>query len=150
MEIDGVRSGWAFSSCWWELPVSSCGLFIYPIKEWRPRQPRKILVMTPRIAQVGNADPTALLQQILVLGHIDEEALANIENRGEPSLTAAAEFAAARYEDEQNREEQALGHIQRAAASDPLNPGLQMWCAMLMLNSGQTDDAVAHVSRLQR
>ena len=117
------------------------------ITEWRPRQPPKIVVMTPQIARVGNVDPAVLLQQILVAGRIDEGALADIEKRGVPSLTAAAEFAAARYEHEHNREEQALDHIQRAVASDPLNPGLQTWCAMLMLNSGQTSDAVAHAEQ---
>lgn len=112
--------------------------------QWRPRQPPKIVVVTPEVARVGNVDPAALLQQILIAGHVDEGALAEIKKQGVPSLTAAAEFAAARYEHEHNSEEQALDHIQRAVAADPLNAGLQTWCAVLMLNSGQTSDAVAH------
>ncbi len=112
--------------------------------EWRPRQPPKTVVVMPEVTRVGNVDPAALLQQILIAGRVDEGALAEIEKRGVPSLTAAAEFTAARYEHEHNRHEQALDHIQRAVASDPLNAGLQAWCAVLMLNSGQTSDAVAH------
>ncbi len=112
--------------------------------QWRPRQPPKTVVVTPEVARVGNVDPAALLQQILIAGRVDEGALAEIEKRGVPSLTAAAEFAAARYEHEHNREEQALDHIQRAVAAEPMNAGLQTWCAVLMLNSGQTSDAVAH------
>ena len=118
--------------------------------EWRPHQPPKIVVMTPQFARIGNIDPAVLLQQILVAGRIDEGALAEIEKRGVPSVTAAAEFAAARYEHEHNREEQALNHIQRAVASDPSNAGLQTWCAVLMLNAGQTSDAVAHAEQAAR
>jgi tetratricopeptide (TPR) repeat protein len=115
--------------------------------EWRPRQPPTITVVTPQIVRVNNVDPAALLQQILVGGRIDEGALADIEKRGIPSLTAAAEFAAARYEHEHNRDEQALNYIQRAVASAPLNASLQTWYAMLLLNTGQTDDAVAHAEQ---
>lgn len=118
--------------------------------EWRPRQPPEIVVMTPRIVLVGNVDPAVLLPQILVADRIDEGALADIEKRGVPSLTAAAEFAAARYEHEHNREEQALDHIQRAVASAPMDAGIQTWCAVLMLNSGQTSDAVAHSEQAAR
>jgi hypothetical protein len=103
--------------------------------------------MAPQIARVGNVDPASLLQQILREGRIDEGALAEIEKRGVPSLTAAAEFAAARYEHEHNREEQALNHIQRAVAAAPSAPALQSWCAVLMVNSGQTADAVAHAEQ---
>ncbi len=115
--------------------------------EQRPRRPSKIVVVTPEVARVGNLDPAALLPQILIAGRIDEGALAEIEKRGMPSLSAAAEFVASRYEHEHNREEQALDHIQRAVAFAPLNAGLQTWCAVLMLNSGQTSDAVAHAEQ---
>ncbi len=115
-----------------------------------PRQPSRIVVMAPPVAGVGDVDPAALLPQILVAGSINEDALANIEKRGVPSLTAAAEFAAARYEHEHNREEQALNHIQRAVAANPKSAGLQIWCATLMLNGGRASDAVAHAEQAVR
>ena len=118
-----------------------------PRIEWRPRQAHSILVMAPRVTQVGNVDPDSLLRQILSDGRIDEGALAEIEKRGVPSLSAAAEFAAARYEHEHNRSEQALVHIQRAVAAVPTDPALQTWYAVLLMNSGQTSDAVAHAER---
>jgi len=104
----------------------------------------KIVTLPPSVVQIGDVDLSVLLNQIVVSGHVDDRALAEIERRGLPSLTSAAEFVAARYEHEHNRDEQAFSHIQRALESSPGNAGLHIWCAALMLNSGQLADAVAH------
>jgi len=108
--------------------------------QYRP----KIVTLPPSVVQIGDVDLSVLLNQIVVSGHVDDRALAEIERRGLPSLTSAAEFVAARYEHEHNRDEQAFSHIQRALESSPGNAGLHIWCAALMLNSGQLADAVAH------
>ncbi len=106
--------------------------------QYRP----KIVALPPSVVQFGDVDPTVLLNQIVVSGHVNDHALGEIEKRGLPSLTAAAEFVAARFEHEHNRDEQALSHIQRALESSPGNAGLHTWCSALMLNSGQLADAV--------
>jgi len=120
--------------------VWQAGSLLKSRAQYRP----KILALPPSVVQIGDVDPSVLLNQIVVSGHVDDRALAEIEKRGLPALTAAAEFVAARYEHEHNRDEQALSHIQRALEASPGNAGLHTWCAALMLNSGQLADAVAH------
>jgi len=103
--------------------------------------------MAPTTVQIGTVDLNALIGQVVGSDGVNEPALVAIESRGEPSLTAAAEFVAGRYEHEHNRDEQALRHIQRAVDAAPSNAGLHAWCATLMLNSGQTANALTEAER---
>ncbi len=97
--------------------------------------------------RIGTVDQSSLMSQIVSSDGVNEQSLATIESRGEPSLTAAAEFVAGRYEHEHNRDEQALRHMLRALEAAPTNAGLHTWCATLMLNSGQTASALSEAER---
>ncbi len=107
----------------------------------------RVVAMAPTTVQIGTVDLTALLSQVVGADGVNEPALAAIESRGEPSLTAAAEFVAGRYEHEHNRDEQALRHMQRALGAAPSNAGLHAWCATLMLNFGETASALTEAER---
>ena len=107
-------------------------------------QPTNVAVAPAVVVRFNDVDLGAMLNQIAPPGgSVDEAALKEIEKRGNPSLTAAAEFVAARSEDEHNHEERALEHIQRALEAAPGNAGLHAWCASLMLKAGQISEAVA-------
>jgi tetratricopeptide (TPR) repeat protein len=103
--------------------------------------------VAPATVQIGTVDLTALIGQVVGSDGVNERALGAIEGRGEPSLTAAAEFVAGRYEHEHNHDEQALRHMQRAVNAAPSNAGLHTWCATLLLNSGQTASALTEAER---
>ncbi|MDR3765368.1 MAG: tetratricopeptide repeat protein [Acidobacteriota bacterium] len=107
----------------------------------------KSVTTPPLIVRVENVDPATLLDKFLVDGHIDPGRLAELENQGPPALAAAADFAAARYEHERNREETALSYIQRAVSAAPSNASLHAWCAVILMNNGQAAEAVSHAER---
>ena len=107
----------------------------------------RVVVVAPTAVQIGTVDQDALVKQILGSDGVNEQALAAIVSRGEPMLTASAEFLAGRYEHEHNRDEQALHHLLRATEAAPTNAGLHTWCAMVMLNSGQTATALTEAER---
>lgn len=113
----------------------------------RAQPQARVGTMAPITVQIGTVDMNALISQVIGSDGVNEQALGAIESRGEPSLTAAAEFVAGRYEHEHNRDEQALRYMQRALDAAPSNAGLHAWCATLMLNSGQTAGALTEAER---
>jgi tetratricopeptide (TPR) repeat protein len=114
-----------------------------------PRTAAATAAAPPMTVRIGNVDQGVLLGRIIGSEGVNEQALAEIEGR-EPSLTAAAEFVAARYEHEHNHDEQALHHIQQALTAEPANAGLHAWCASLMLNSGNTVEALKQAEQAGR
>jgi hypothetical protein len=68
----------------------------FSVQESSPYQP-KIVALPQIVIQIGDVDPTVSINQIVVSGHVDDRALAEMEKRELPSLTAAAAFVAARY-----------------------------------------------------
>jgi len=110
------------------------------------QQPRNVAV-TQAVVRFGDVDMDQMLGRITSSGGVDEAALLEVEKRGNPKLTAAAEFVAARFEHEHNHEEKALQYIQRALEAAPENAGLHAWCASVMLNVGQIPEAVAQSER---
>jgi tetratricopeptide (TPR) repeat protein len=99
------------------------------------------------LLRVGNADPATLLPEILNSGEVDERALAAIERRGDPSVSAAAYFVAARYEHEHKRREPALRFLQRALEFAPDHAGLLAWHAALLRETGQYSEAIDQAER---
>jgi tetratricopeptide (TPR) repeat protein len=87
------------------------------------------------------------LAQILHDGEIDEKALEEIEKRGNAAVSASAYFLAARHEYEAKRYDPARQYIQRALELAPDASGLHAWYAMLLLDRGESFEAIVQGER---
>jgi len=98
-------------------------------------------------AKIGTADLDALLAKIIVADQVDQSALDEIESQGKPVITAAAYYAAARFEHAHKRYDSALRYSRRALELAPKQAALHAWYAMLLVDSGQYPDAVAEAEQ---
>jgi hypothetical protein len=93
--------------------------------------------------QILSADSAALLSQIVNVGRVDETALGKIEAEGSATKSAAANFLAAKYEYEHERQESARRYMKRAVSFAPNQVSLLEWYAILLREAGQYNDAIA-------
>ncbi len=90
---------------------------------------------------------SALLKRILNLGRVDERALYAIEGEGNPRITAAAYALAARHEFQGDNVEAARAYARRALDFMPDNVALLCWYSVILIQGGQTSEAISRSER---
>jgi tetratricopeptide (TPR) repeat protein len=100
--------------------------------------------------KIGSENPVALAEEVIREDRVDEAALAGIEREGNAPKTAAAYFLASRHEYEARQLSSAAKFAARAVEFAPDHSGLQRWYAMLLLESGDFSQAIAHAELATR
>ena len=83
-------------------------------------------------------------------GRVDTDALSALERAGNPSATAAAFFAAGRYEQGRGNRERARSYLERALHFAPENPELLVQYAGALVQLGRAADAIPFAERATR
>jgi tetratricopeptide (TPR) repeat protein len=87
---------------------------------------------------------------IIKEGKIDPEALARIESKGRPELSAAADFVAGKFELTQGSVEQARRYFDGALRFQPDNATVLTYYAALLVRTGNASQALTYAQRAVR
>jgi len=85
-----------------------------------------------------------LVEKVIRDGNVDTDALANIEQTGDPELAATAYFLAGKNESDHGRFPQAERYYESALHFQPDNSTLLVYYAACLLRTGQTADALSY------
>jgi len=102
---------------------------------------------TPSAPAVGESE---LLDQIVVQGSVNREALNQIESRGNAALTAVAFYIAGKQEFQKGRFEEARRDFEAGLRYDAQNPAIVNFYAALLVRTGHPRDAVEYAERAVR
>lgn len=111
---------------------------------------KRQVVVGPPAPRAGVDEEAALLRRILNVGHVDDRALSAIEGEGDSSIAAAAYIVAAKYELKNNNAIAARVYASRAMELAPEDVSLMCWFSSLLLQSGESADAISLAERATR
>jgi len=111
--------------------------------------PAQVIAATPSAPafKIGSAELAALLDKIITADQVDQRSLDEIERQGKPVISAAAYYAAARFEYEHKRHDSALRYTRHALELAPEQGALHAWHAMLLVDAGQYPEAVTEAEQ---
>ena len=102
---------------------------------------------TPSAPAIGESE---LLNQIVLQGSVNREALNQIESRGNAALTAVAFYIAGKQEFQKGRFAEAGKDFEAGLRYDPQNPAIVNFYAALLVRTGNPRDAVEYAERAVR
>lgn len=95
------------------------------------------------IPELHDIDERALMGYITKWNGVDESSLSQIESEGNRSKAVAAYFLAARYAYQHNDTAAARRYMKRCVSFLPDQPALIDWYALLLIDAGQWNEAIA-------
>ncbi len=101
-------------------------------------------VFTPADSLANEGD---LPQQIVKDGKVDPDALAKLENKGNPELSATADFIAGKFEFEHGNVDQAGRYFDSALRFQPENATVLIYYAALLVRTGNASQALIYAQR---
>ena len=105
----------------------------------------------PTFAPKEDFEADATLADKIIRGNrVDGDALAAIEQQGDANATAAAYFAAGKFEFEQRNFSKASTHLERALRFDSQNPTVLNYYAALLVRTGNASAALSYAERAVR
>ena len=129
----------------------------YTVPKSRVERVEAGLAIPSRQIELPNYTPTApvvgeseLLDQIVLQGSVNREALNQIESRGNAALTAVAFYIAGKQEFQSGRFAEARRDFEAGLRYDPQNPAIVNFYAALLVRTGNPRDAVEYAERAVR
>jgi tetratricopeptide (TPR) repeat protein len=138
--IGTAKSGWIAAPAHPGVAVSS--------ESSAPKLSHNQLAATlPKEPSMRGVDLAALSAHIVNQSGVNQRVLHEVEAEGNPAKSAAGYFIAARYSYEHSDAEAARGYLKRCVELQPEQAGLREWYSVLLLEAGQTQEAVTQAER---
>lgn len=102
---------------------------------------------TPPDSLAGEGD---LVGKIIKEGKIDADALAHLEGKGNPELTATADFIAGKFEFEHGNVAQSRRYFENGLRFQPDNSTILVYYAALLLRTGNAAQALSYAQHAAR
>jgi tetratricopeptide (TPR) repeat protein len=91
-----------------------------------------------------------LVAKIIHAGKVDADALSALEAKGNPELSATANFVAGKFEFERGNIGQSRRYLEAALRSQPENPTILIYYAALLVRTGNAAQAMPYAQRAVR
>jgi len=102
---------------------------------------------TPPDALANEGD---LVAKVIQEGKVDPDVLANLERKGNPELSATADFIAGKFEFEHGNIAQARTYFESALRFQPDNSTILIYYAALLVRSGNANEALPYAQNAVR
>lgn len=96
------------------------------------------------------ANEMELVTKIIKEGKVDSEVLATLEGKGEPELSATADFVAGKFEFEHGNIARASQYFENALRFQPENSTILIYYAALLVRTGNASQALSFAQRAVR